>query len=141
MQADGRWNRAGEYACLYTSLTRDGAIAEYEKWLQQRAGLSRDDDAERDLVTIYVKLASVCDLTDPHVQRGLGVSGQTITSDTAKSLELCRTVADWARAQRYSAILSPSAALAMARNLNIYIDARPAEIELAVGAHREALNY
>ncbi len=141
LQADGRWNRAGEYACLYTALTRNGAVAEYDKWLRQRAGLARDDDAERDLVSIQVRVASVCDLTNRQVQRGLGVTRKAITSDTATSLELCRTIADWARAHRYGAILSPSAAVATARNLNIYIDARPAELELAVGQHREPLNY
>jgi RES domain-containing protein len=92
-------------------------------------------------VTIHVTLRSVCDLTNRNVQRGLGVSRDEITGDTAKSLELCRTIAGWARAHRYGAILSPSAALAKARNLNIYIDTRPAEIQLRSGPHREALNY
>ncbi|NNG15481.1 MAG: RES family NAD+ phosphorylase [Gemmatimonadales bacterium] len=141
LQADGRWNRAGEYACLYTSLTRNGAIAEYDKWLGQRVGLMPRDDAERDLVTIRVRLASVCDVTDAGVRRRLGVTREAITRDTTASLELCRTIADWARARQYGAILSPSAAAGSANNLNIYIDVRPADIELAVGSHCEALNY
>ena len=62
MLADGRWNRAGEYGCLYTSLSREGAVAEYEKMLT-RFGLAPEEDQRRDLVTVRVTVSPVLDLT------------------------------------------------------------------------------
>lgn len=106
LHADGRWNRFGEYGCLYTAMTRAGAVAEYARMLS-RAGLVAAEDAERDLVTIVVDVRPVLDLTDRRTRRGLGVSLGLPTGDSETNLEACRTVADFARAQGIKGIREP----------------------------------
>lgn len=56
-------------------------------------------------------------------------------------VEICRAVADLARFAGYNAILSPSAAIAGERNLNLYIDGRADQLHLNEGTDRIALNY
>ena len=60
--ARGRWNRHDEYGCLYTSLSREGALAEYTKELR-RLGIAASADQPKDLVTLNVGVARVLDLT------------------------------------------------------------------------------
>jgi RES domain-containing protein len=139
--ARGRWNREGEYGCLYTSLTRDGVVAEYQKELTQRAGITADMDQRRDLVSIHAHVEQVLDLSDEGERQRRGVSLDALTGDTEEAIEICRLVADLARLEGYQAILSPSAALAGARNLNLYIDGRAANVRLMEGPDRLPLNY
>lgn len=140
LQASGRWNRKNEYGCLYTSLSRAGAIAEYRKVLAS-TGLEPQEDRERDLTTIFADVEPVLDLSDPQVMRRLGVAPAALTWDADVDLEFCRRLADWARSERYSAIPSPSVAAAGERNLNLYIDVSPSNLKLADGSVREPLNY
>ncbi|MGH9895069.1 MAG: RES domain-containing protein [bacterium] len=68
---EGRWNRRGEYACLYTALTRAGAVGELEK-LKYMYGSAI---GARDLVSIDVhRLDPVLDLTDNPTYEALAVS-------------------------------------------------------------------
>lgn len=138
--AAGRWNRHGEYGCLYTSLSPDGALAEYAKELQ-RLGIDPTADQPKDLVSLNVVAARVLDLTLAAERRRVGVSLATLTGDTDDALEQCRLVADLARLREYDAILSPSAALAGARNLNLYIDGRADHVRLMDGPDRMPVNY
>lgn len=140
LQADGRWNRYGEYGCLYTALSQKGATTEYEKMLRQ-LGISPAEDAERDLVSIDVDVAHVFDLTAPSVINKLGIDWPMITSDSAESIELCRTLADYARAYGNNAIMSPSAAAPGEVNLSIYVDGTASDVNLRDGALRLPLNY
>jgi RES domain-containing protein len=139
--ASGRWNRAGEYGCLYTSLTRAGAIAEYHKELAKVSGISAEEDHPRDLVSIHIMASRVLDLTKPAVRKSIGVSLDTITGDRMPDIEACRAIADLARLQGYNGILSPSAAADGMKNLNLYIDGRADDVRLMEGLGREALNY
>ena len=139
--ASGRWNREGVYGCLYTSLSRDGAVAEYHKMLAQTTGVSPDLDQRRDLVSIRAHIARVLDLTDPAERERLGVSLDVLTGDSDEDLEMCRLIADLARVEGYQAILSPSAALSGAQNLNLYIDGVAADIQVVDGPDRVPLNY
>ena len=141
LQAAGRWNRYAEYGCLYTSLSREGAIAEYRKVAGGYVGLASSDAEKKDLVSILVRVEPVLDLTDRSVRRRYGVSLAMLTGDSDESLETCRSIADLARAQGYRAILSPSAALRGAANLNIYLEGRAANLRLREGPSREPLNY
>lgn len=64
LRAAGRWNRYDEYGCLYTALSREGAIAEYRKVLGEYVGLAASDDEKRDVVSIHVSVEPVLDLTE-----------------------------------------------------------------------------
>jgi RES domain-containing protein len=139
--AAGRWNRYGEYGCLYTALTREGAAAEYRKVVGRHAGLAERDDAKRDLVSLEVRVLPVLDLTDRAVRREWEVTLEALTGDSDGSLEACRSLADRARASGYRAILSPSAALRGAANLNIYLEGRAEQLQLQAGKTREPLNH
>lgn len=140
MLARGRWNRHDEYGCLYTSLSREGAVAEYTKELR-RIGIEASADQAKDLVSLNVGVARVLDLTDVRERDRFGVTLKTLTADEEDDLESCRLVADLARLAGYDAILSPSAALAGERNLNLYIDGRADHLRLLEGPERAALNY
>ncbi|MEJ7809783.1 MAG: RES family NAD+ phosphorylase [Gemmatimonadaceae bacterium] len=139
-QARGRWNRYGEYGCLYTTLTRDGAVAEHRK-AAHHAGLDPRETEPRDLVSILVTVAPVLDLTDARVRRRYQVTLAALRGDDEGDLETCRMIADIARAEGYRAILSPSAARRGAQNLTIYLEGRAAKLRLVEGADREPLNY
>ena len=139
--ARGRWNREGEYGCLYTSLTRAGVVAEYRKELARVSGVTPEDDQPKDLVSIFVLARHVLDLTQPAVRAQFDVSLKLITSDRFDDLEACRSIADLARLQKYNAILSPSSATDGGENLNLYIDGRAGDIRLVEGSDREPLNY
>jgi len=141
LQAAGRWNRYNEYGCLYTALTRDGTVAEYAKVRDGYVGLAASDDDMRDLVSIHVMVEPVLDLTDSAVRERYGADLATLVGDEEADLETCRSIADLARAEGYRAIMSPSAALPGAVNLNIYLEGRAADLRLRDGPDREPLNY
>jgi RES domain-containing protein len=138
--ARGRWNRYAEYGCLYTSLSPEGARAEYEKELR-RVGIDAAADQPKDLVSLTVGVARVLDLTDTRQRKHFGITLHALTGDTEDDVESCRIVADLARLEGYDAILSPSAALDVARNLNLYIDGRTDHLRLMDGPDRIPLNY
>lgn len=140
LQADGRWNRFGEYGCLYTALSPGGARSEFIKMLDH-AGISPAQAAPRDLVSIEVRAVNVFDLTDPTILKSLAINARTLVDDSDASMESCRIIADYARSQGNNAILSPSAAAKGETNLNIYIDIPPAaNLTLSVGPDRVPLN-
>lgn len=72
LRAAGRWNRAGRYGCLYTALSRTGAMAEWRRYVE-RAGPGTGRRA-RDLVSIEVSVRPVADLTDSGFRRRYGVT-------------------------------------------------------------------
>jgi RES domain-containing protein len=135
LRARGRWNREGVYGCLYTALSREGALAEWAKYLRA-AGVPPEASAPRDLVSLEMQVEPVLDLTSPAVRRKLRIQLATITGDSPEDLEVCRSIADLARQQGYVAILSPSAALRGSTNLNLYVDGRADHYLLGEGSHR-----
>jgi len=94
IRARGRWNRPGVYGCLYTSLSREGAIAEYRKLSASAAGGTRL--RRHELVSIAVHhVGPLLELTDPAELRRFGVdSPEQILADTDEALELCRAITD-----------------------------------------------
>jgi RES domain-containing protein len=139
----GRWNRRGEYACLYTALTREGALAELEK-LRLHYGSAM---GSRELVSIDIhRLDPVLDLTDlatyAATARGAGEhpNAALLTADGDATLEHCRMVADQARTQGCTGLLVPSAALRGAKNLVVYFDVvAPKQLDIDDGPDREVI--
>lgn len=123
-----------------SSCSHEGALAEYTKELR-RIGIAASADQPKDLVTLNVGVARVLDLTAARERKRFGVSLDTLAGDDEDDLESCRLVADLARLAGYDAILSPSASLAGARNLNLYIDGRADHLRLMEGPERTPLNY
>ncbi len=149
LRASGRWNRAGEYGCLYTAVSADGAREEYLRYLAA-LNFKPEDDAPRDLVSLQVRVSRVLDLTSRTIRNKvaamLGLDGtlpiDRLRGDEPADLSLCLAIADWARAQGYVAIMSPSAASRGSKNLNIYIDvAGPSHLRLDAGPDREPPNH
>ena len=134
LKARGRWNRAGIYGALYTALTREGALAELRKIREQNAsGSGTIAFSKRELRSIEVKVQPILDLTDPATIKTLAVDVREFLGDDDGSLEACRKVADFARAQNYRAMIVPSAALEGEKNLVIFPDGPAHELELEVG--------
>lgn len=142
--SEGRWNRGGEYACLYTALTREGALGELEK-LRHLYGSAV---GERDLVSIDIhRLEPVLDLTDSGTYRKLArAAGETpnsalLTAEGRTAYGHCRRLADQARTEKYTALLVPSAAVAGEMNLVIYFDVvAPKHLEIDDGPDRERIS-
>ena len=143
--SSGRWNRQGEYACLYTALTRAGALAELER-MRASAGSAV---AARDLVSIQVgRLEPVLDLTVPATYHAVAeAAGERpdaalLTEDGAAAYEHCRRLADVARARGNTALLVPSAAAPGERNLVIYFDVvAPKHVDIDNGPDRETIRF
>jgi RES domain-containing protein len=120
LKAAGRWNRAGIYGCLYTSLSKEACLAEYAKYLR-RAGIPPGSTKPRELVSILVEVSPIYDLTDP-VASLISPSSSFLTGDSEDDLEQCRSLADYIRSQGYAGIVTPSSALPSEKNLIIYFD-------------------
>lgn len=108
--------------------------AEYEKTLRNR-GLEGFDLAPREIVSIRVDLEPVADLTDEDVSP-VAPDKPFLTGDEPADLEACRALADSLRNDGFVGIIAPSAALAGARNLVIYIDGLAKNIRLDDGGNR-----
>jgi RES domain-containing protein len=132
----GRWNRQGEYGCLYTALTPAGALAEYRKHLVRNQLQKR-----RDLVSIEVTVRPVLDLTEQAIRALYAASLEQITGDSDGDLERCHRIADAAREKGFRAILAPSAAQAGERVLVIYPEGRASDLRLRDGPDRVPVNY
>ncbi len=140
LRASGRWNRAGLYGALYTSLSMDGALAELKKNCSI-SGIALSDLAPRDLVSIDVKCRPVLDLTMASVRRKIDITLKQLKNDSLGSIELCRIIADWSRQQGYRSILAPSAALKEVQNLIVFFEGPAAHLELDEGSKRFPINY
>lgn len=138
LRATGRWNRQGIYGCLYTSLTREGALAEYRKY--RTIAHADKHSSARDLVSVRVnRVGPVLDLTDAEVCAETNVDRRTLISSDPEDLETCRTIADWARSEGYQGLLVPSAAKADATNLVIYIDGPVRNVDIDEGSERQTI--
>lgn len=134
LKARGRWNREGEYGCIYTSLKKKGARAEYHKYLQ-KSEVNAKKLKPRELVSIEVEISPIVDLT---VSNPLSISPKAsfLIGDRPDDLESCRTLADSLRAEGYAGIIVPSASCKGEKNLIIYTDGPPRNLSLEVGGER-----
>lgn len=131
--ARGRWNtRRPRLPCLYTSLTPQGAIAEFEKHVAEYAAPRR-----RDLVSLYASVGPVLNLTSAPTRQRVGIRLETILGDGPRDTATCRAIARrYVLEGSYRAILAPSASLEGAVNLMIYVASTPGIQELANGPDR-----
>jgi RES domain-containing protein len=122
-EAAGRWNRAGEYGCLYTSETVEGAVAEAGGRLTS-TGISVRSAVPRIAWELRVELDPVLDLGDPAIRKARGIELPGLTLPPPEGWAYCQSLADLARSEGFTAIRSPAAALPGAFNVNIYFDLR-----------------
>lgn len=122
--------------CLYTALDPRGAIAEFEKHYAEYAA-----PAERDLVSVDVRVSPVLDLTNATVRTLLAVDQQTLVGDIGRDLAACRTIAKRWVGNGGAAILAPSAALPGAVNLLIYLESTAGITSLNNGPDRVRITH
>lgn len=87
---------------------------------------------DRSLVSIKVTVRPVLDLSDPSIRDYFDVTELDIAGDDNHSLETCRRIADWARAEKYHAIRAPSAAISGEDVLAIYLEGPASDLEMKV---------
>ena len=140
--SQGRWNRKGQYAALYTALTEAGARAEWRRLVE----LAGSAVGPRELVSIDVSVEPLLDLTDLENYQDLCTRARLIPQTGFLSAlagvghEHCQRLADQARKERYTALLVPSAAAPGEVNLVVYADVvAPKQIVLANGPDRVGL--
>ena len=115
--AGERWNPAGEFGALYTTLVENDIKREMERAAEKR-GITPMDPLPRDIVTIAVSLHNVLDLTDPATLRILKFTADELTEGSYE-----RTC-DLARAffkAGIEGIVVPSA-IGRGKNLVIYTE-------------------
>jgi RES domain-containing protein len=78
-----RWNPAG-VAAIYTSLARQGALAEAEHQISVQPIPPR---TRRTIYTLELSLTSVLDLTDTELLQDLGIGPAELTAD---NMAACR---------------------------------------------------
>lgn len=105
LKTGGRWNPQGEFGVLYAALDEETAMAELER-LAERQGLTLEDLAPRDLVSIEVSVSKVLDLTDKTILQQIGIRENEIVGN---DVSLCLAVSRLARRAGFEATLAPSA--------------------------------
>lgn len=124
----GRWNRERRYGAIYTSLDKATLRAEFDKFLFD-TNMRAMDLFSRAVSKIEVRLSKVLDLTNRRVRGRYNITENDMVSDTARCIERCRRVADMSIDRDYEAIITPSAANPLGKNLTIYLE------KLLTGSH------
>ncbi len=108
-----RYNLAGAFGCLYTSLELETARAELSKYFTV---LPRGGFLE---AVIRVRLNRVLDLTDPRTLRGCAIQPEELTS---ASYLAAQAVSLRAWQSGVEGLLAPSVAAPGGRNLAVFLD-------------------
>jgi RES domain-containing protein len=115
----GRYNPAGEFGALYTSLGPTTAREEVRKGLQKEVGLRRRKPSPR-LYKLAVQKVRVLDLTDSEVLARLGWQHASLVRTDVRAWENTQELGRAARNAGCEAILAPSAARPGFKNLIIF---------------------
>lgn len=135
--ARGRWNtQRPRIACLYTSYTADGALAEYEKLARGESGYA---SRPRDLVSVQVDVEPVLDLTDPQNQARYSITEQQMRSPA--HVHCHRVVHEAVLRDGFRAIRAPSAAIDGVVNLMIYPESHEGRLRYSDGPDRLPINH
>jgi RES domain-containing protein len=119
-----RWNPPG-VAAIYTSLAREGALAEAAHQIAVQPIPPR---ARRTIYMLELSLASVLDLTDTELLRDLGIGLAELTAD---DMTTCRQVGGAVHWLERDGLLLPSAR-SPSTNLVIFSANRPADARFAI---------
>lgn len=135
--ARGRWNtQRPRIACLYTSCTAAGALAEYDKLARQEAGYAT---RPRDLVSVQVDVEPVLDLGTPENQARYGITERQMR---APGYTPChRVVREAILRDGFRAIRAPSAAVDGVVNLMIYPESHEGRLRYSDGPDRLPINH
>ncbi|HST62042.1 MAG TPA: RES family NAD+ phosphorylase [Longimicrobium sp.] len=135
--ARGRWNmQRPRIACLYTSYTADGALAEYDKLANGEPGYAT---RPRDLVSIQVDVEPVLDLGDEDVRARYGVTERQLLGAGYGSSH--RVVREAVLRDGFRAIRAPSGAVEGVVNLMIYPESHAGRLRYSDGPDRLPINH
>lgn len=117
-RSGGRYNPAGQFGAVYSSLEAKTAAAEVARSLKAR-GLDPATYAPDDwwVYELEVKLERALDLTNPVVLARLGLDAPALIGPDS---ELTRQLGAAARANGYEGVLAPSAAVSSETNLILF---------------------
>jgi RES domain-containing protein len=119
-----RWNPPG-VAAIYTSLAREGALAEAEHQIAVQPIPPR---ARRSIYTLELSLTGVLDLTDTEVLQDLGIGPAELTAD---DMIACRQLGGAVHWLKRDGLLLPSAR-SPSTNLVILPSNRPADTRFEI---------
>jgi hypothetical protein len=135
--ARGRWNtQRPRIACLYTSYTAAGALAEYDKLAAGEAGYAA---RPRDLVSIHVDVEPVLDLGDEDVRARYQVTERGLLGAGYGTSH--RVVREAVLRDGFRAIRAPSAAGEGIVNLMIYPESHSGRLRYSDGPDRLPINF
>jgi RES domain-containing protein len=119
-----RWNPPG-VAAIYTSLTRDGALAEADHQIAVQPIPPR---ARRIIYTLDVSLTDVLDLTNAELLKDLAIGPAEFTAD---DMAACRQLGGAVHWLKHDGLLVPSAR-SPSTNLVIFPANRPADARFEI---------
>lgn len=135
--ARGRWNtQRPRIACLYTSHTADGALAEYDKLVREEPGYGT---RPRDLVSVKVDVEPVLDLFDPEMVERYELTGSRMLGRGYGFTH--QAVRQAVLHDGFRAIRAPSAAVDGVVNLMIYPESHEGRLRYFDGPDRLAINH
>ena len=102
----GRWNPPERFPTLYLALSKEVAVAEFQR-MARLNGRALGDFLPRELYLIDVSLQVVVDLRSPGAVAALGMTTDELTGDDRR---LTQALGDAAHYLSVEAILAPSAA-------------------------------
>lgn len=114
----GRWNVKGKFGAIYTTLTKEGCRAEFERGLAIGRISPEGARKTRDMVEIEVNLSRVFDFTRKENLERMGVTRKDLASDDPT---ICQLLAMIIYKAGFEGVLVPSAA-GTGTNLVIYPD-------------------
>lgn len=108
--AGGRWNPNEEFEALYLSLSEEGAVGEFLRYISLYKLLTPNDATTREIVRIKVNVRKILDLTNPKTCAFLNVSQEDLRSYRPHWKEITWPIARRAFSSGFEGILVPSAA-------------------------------
>lgn len=116
-KGDGRYHERGGPNTWYSSSTERGAWAEFLR--HHESPDVSPFEVRRRVGRATVSALAILDLTVPDTRRAIGITEDDLRSD---DLTRCQELANAARAAGFEGILAPSAALAGAQTLAVFVN-------------------